>query len=151
MFDINVKGLIAMCAATFPHLKKNGGTIINFGSDAGLASLGIAGGHSYYGATKGAVHTFTRHAAAEFGPHDVRVNTVVPAIWTPMYDHYRERMSTEELEQHEKAMTQYIPLGGKLGDTLKDIAPVMLFLVSDASRFITGQIIAVNGGIGMVR
>ena len=44
-----------------------------------------------------------------------------------------------------------VPLGGKLGDPDADLGPVMVFLASDDARFITGQIISVNGGIGMVR
>lgn len=148
MFAVNVKGLMSMCAATFPYLKDQGGSIVNFGSDAGL---GVSAGHAYYGASKGAVHAFTRQAAAEYGRHDVRVNTVIPAIWTPMYDAFRSRLSSEELAAHDAMMAQRIPLRGRLGDALTDIAPLLLFLVSDGARFITGQIIAANGGIEMVR
>jgi NAD(P)-dependent dehydrogenase (short-subunit alcohol dehydrogenase family) len=44
-----------------------------------------------------------------------------------------------------------VPLGGRLGDPERDFAPVMVFLAGDGARFITGQVIAVNGGLGMVR
>lgn len=147
MFDVNVKGLMAICAASFPHLKEQGGSIVNFGSDAGL---GASTGHAYYGASKGAVHAFTRQAAAEYGRHNVRVNTVIPAIWTPMYDAYRARMSDQERMIHDMAMQHVIPLGGKLGDPDRDAAPVMVFLASDLSRFITGQAIPVDGGMVML-
>jgi len=60
-------------------------------------------------------------------------------------------MSPEELVQHEATMKALIPLGGRLGDPKRDLAPVLVFLVSDASRFITGQIIMVDGGAGQVR
>jgi NAD(P)-dependent dehydrogenase (short-subunit alcohol dehydrogenase family) len=148
MFDVNVKGLIYTCEAALPALQLAGGSIVNFGSDAGL---GASPRLAHYGASKGAVHAFTRQAAAEWGRYDIRVNTVIPAIWTPMYDAFRSRLSSEELATHDAMMAQRIPLRGRLGDALTDIAPLLLFLVSDGARFITGQIIAANGGIEMVR
>ncbi|OCK78686.1 putative short-chain dehydrogenase/reductase [Lepidopterella palustris CBS 459.81] len=148
ILNINLKGTVFMNQAVFPHLKENGGSIINFGSDAGLAPYPMG---SHYAASKGAVHSFSRTLAVEWGKYNIRVNTVVPAIWTEMYNEFRSRLTAEELMGHDKIMLEKIPLGGKLGDPTRDLAPVILFLVSDGSQFITGQIISVNGGLGNVR
>jgi NAD(P)-dependent dehydrogenase (short-subunit alcohol dehydrogenase family) len=94
---------------------------------------------------------WTRTVAVEWARFGITVNSVVPAMWTPMYDEHRARMTPDELAQHDAIMKMRVPVGGKLGDPDADLAPVMVFLASDDSRFITGQIIAVNGGIGMVR
>lgn len=68
-----------------------------------------------------------------------------------MYDEHRARLTPEELAAHDETMARLIPLGGKLGDPNTDLAPAIAFLVSDASKVITAQIIAVNGGLGQVR
>jgi len=81
--------------AAFPHLKGHGGTIVNTGSDAALTPFPLG---AHYSASKGAVTSFTRTVAAEWGRYGIRSNTLVPAIWTPMYEAYRERLSPEELE-----------------------------------------------------
>ena len=67
---------------------------------------------------------------------------LVPAIETPMTAAGREERGNRYAK---------VPLGGWLGDADRDFAPVMVFLASDGARFINGQIIAVNGGLGMVR
>lgn len=79
------------------------------------------------------------------------MNAIAPGMWTPMYESTRSGMTAEQLELHDRGMTSLIPLGGKLGDPDRDMAPVLVFLASDASRFITGQTLAVDGGLMMVR
>jgi len=149
MLDTNVKAMVYVNQAVFPHFKANGGgTIINFGSDAGLAPFAYG---VHYSASKGAVHSFTRSLAAAWGKYGIRANVVVPAIRSPMYETFRARLSAEGLAAHEADVARRIPLGGKLGDPNLDFAPVMTFLASDASKFITGQMISINGGGGQVR
>ncbi|WP_369046551.1 SDR family NAD(P)-dependent oxidoreductase [Sinomonas sp. P10A9] len=141
LLDINLRGTFYTNQAAFAAMKPAGsGHIINFGSDAGMTAIrGLAG----YSATKGAVHAWTRTAALEFAGHGVRVNVVVPAMRTPMTDAGRT--------EGRAGVYSRVPLGGDLGDPDRDLAPVMVFLAGDGSRFITGQTISVNGGIGMVR
>ncbi|WAH96309.1 SDR family NAD(P)-dependent oxidoreductase [Arthrobacter sp. MMS18-M83] len=141
LLNINLRGTFYTSQAAFLAMKPSkAGHIINFGSDAGMSAIRGLGGYS---ATKGGVHAWTRTIALEFGPHGVRANIVVPAMKTPM----------TESGQSEGRGNVYAktPLGGELGDPDRDLAPVMVFLAGDGSRFITGQTISVNGGLGMVR
>jgi NAD(P)-dependent dehydrogenase (short-subunit alcohol dehydrogenase family) len=145
---VNVTGTFLTNQVAFRHMRERGGRILNFGSDAGLISY-VDGAH--YSASKGAVHSWTRTVAGEWGKYGITANSVVPAMWTPMYDAHRAVFSAEELAVHEATMAAIIPLGGKLGDPSRDLAPVLVFLLGDGARFITGQILSVNGGLGMVR
>jgi NAD(P)-dependent dehydrogenase (short-subunit alcohol dehydrogenase family) len=147
IFDVNVKGTLYTNQAAFRHMKERGGRIINFGSGAGIRGQA---GSAHYSASKGAVMSWTRTVAQEWGKYGITVNSVVPAIWTPMYDAWRSRMSDQERMIHDMAMQHVVPLGGKLGDPDADMAPVMVFLASDASRFMTGQCFAVDGGMIML-
>ena len=147
VFNVNVKGTLYTNQAAFRHLKDGGGSIINFGSGAGIRGQR---GSAHYSASKAAVMSWTRVIAQEWGKYAIRVNNVVPAIWTQMYDEYRSRMSDQERMVHDMTMAHVIPLGGKLGNPDRDAAPLMVFLASDMSRFITGQTIPVDGGMVMV-
>ncbi|GAA4668093.1 SDR family NAD(P)-dependent oxidoreductase [Frondihabitans cladoniiphilus] len=149
IYRINVFGTMNTDGAAYKIMKAaGGGAIINFGSEAGFtAELHNA----VYGSTKGAVHTWTRSIAREWGPDNIRVNAVMPYMTTPMYEKFRADMTPEDLAAHDLQTAKDIPLGGKFGDPDKDIAPVMVFLASDASHFITGQLIPVDGGLVNVR
>ena len=148
IMDVNVRGTMLTNQIAFPDLKEHGGAIINFGSVSGLRP---SPQHPHYSASKGAVHSWTRSVAHAWGAYNIRVNAVLPAIWTPMYDNHRSHLNEQELAAHDAGMAQAIPLGGKLGDPEKDLAPLMVFLASDDSRFITAQLIPVDGGLGQVR
>lgn len=147
IFDVNVKGTLYTNQAAFRHLREGGGRIVNFGSGAGIRGQR---GAAHYAASKGAVMSWTRTVAQEWARWGITVNSVVPAIWTRMYDAHRARMSEHDRAIHDEAMQHVIPLGGRLGDPDRDIAPVMVFLASDAPRFITGQAIAIDGGMIML-
>jgi len=147
VFAVNVKGTLYTNQAAFRHLRAGGGRIINFGSGAGIRGQR---GSAHYSASKAAVMAWTRTVAQEWARYGITVNSVVPAIWTPMYDRHRARMSEAERTMHDLAMQHVIPLGGKLGDPDADMAPVMVFLASDASHFMTGQAIVVDGGMIML-
>jgi len=147
VFSVNVKGTLYTNQAAFRHLRAHGGRIINFGSGAGIRGQA---GSAHYSASKGAVMAWTRTVAQEWAKYRITVNSVVPAIWTPMYDAWRARMSDQERMIHDMAMQHVVPLGGRLGDPDGDMAPVMIFLASDASHFMTGQCFAVDGGMIML-
>ncbi|MDB5971412.1 MAG: family oxidoreductase [Hydrocarboniphaga sp.] len=144
MLNINAKGTMFTNQAAFRHLKTKGGHIVNFGSAAGV--IGMPGGAAY-SASKGAVTSWTRTVAKKWARYNIRVNAVAPGMWTPMYDKHRAQMTPEELKVHDAMLAVMIPLGGKFGNPDTDLAPMLLFLVSDGARFITGQTLAVDGGV----
>ncbi|KAJ5963471.1 Short-chain dehydrogenase/reductase SDR [Penicillium vulpinum] len=148
MLDVNIKGTVFMNQAVFPYLKTRGGTILNFGSDIASEPLPLL---AHYAASKGAVQSFTRAVAREWGKYGIRANAVLPAVWTPIIDMYRENLEEESLEGHDVFMSDRVCLGEKFGDVEIDLVPVLAFLVSDASRWITGQMVPVNGGLSLVR
>jgi 3-oxoacyl-[acyl-carrier protein] reductase len=148
IFDINVNGTIYTNGAAYRYMQSTGGSIINFGSESGLTA---EINNAVYGASKAAVHTWTRSVAREWGPKGIRVNAVLPYVVTPMYAEFREALSPEDLAAHDKATAEQIPLGGKFGDPARDVAPVLVFLAGEGSRFITGQLLPVDGGLISVR
>lgn len=148
MMDVNVKGTVLTNQAAFRAMRDGGGSIINFGSISGLRP---EPGAAAYSASKGAVHSWTRTAAAAWGGHGVRVNAILPAIATPMYDQALEGMTPEQLEAHRWMNEESIAMGKQYGDPDRDLGPVMIFFASDGSRFITGQLIPVDGGQTSVR
>lgn len=137
VFDLNVRSILAMTKAAYPHLKASGkASIINTGSIAGR--FGGFNGSTVYAAAKAAVHSISRNAAREFAMDGIRVNTVAPGfIITPFHDRTPEAV-------RESARAQ-IPMQ-RLG-TAEDCVGAYVFLASEAmSGYITGQIIDVNGG-----
>jgi 3-oxoacyl-[acyl-carrier protein] reductase len=149
IYRVNVLGTIHTNQSAYRIMKAAGtGAIVNFGSMSGFT-----GEHSNatYGSSKGAVHTWTRTVAREWGPFGVRVNAVLPYMNTPMFDKYTNSLSPAELATYQGELKKNIPLGGTFGDAERDLAPVMVFLASDASHFITGQLLPVDGGFASVR
>jgi NAD(P)-dependent dehydrogenase (short-subunit alcohol dehydrogenase family) len=148
-FAINAKGTFIANQEAFPYLKDNGGgAILNFGSGAGLAGLAT---NAVYAASKGAVAAWSRSIAAAWGRYGISVNTVCPAVWSPMYDEHRSRLTPEQLSRHDDRMAEMIHIGGKLGDPERDVAPVIVFLCGDGAHYITGQTICIDGGAQKVR
>lgn len=144
---INATGTLLTNQVAFEALKVGGGRILNFASAAGAKGLP---GKAAYAASKGAVLSWSRTVAVEWAPYGITVNSIVPAIWTPMYEKTRSEMTAEQLVEHDRRLSTMIPLGGRLG-RLEDLIPVLKFMAGEGSRFMTGQIISVDGGSLMVR
>lgn len=144
MFDVNARGTLNTNQAAFAHLREGGGRILNFGSAAGVMGLP---GCAHYSAAKAAVLGWTRTVAKEWGRYGISVNAAAPGMWTPMYEAHRSRMDAPALAAHDAMMAGLIPLGGKLGDPDRDMAPFVVFMMSEGARFITGQTLAVDGGL----
>jgi 3-oxoacyl-[acyl-carrier protein] reductase len=139
VYATNVRSVFLATRAALPYLKKSKGNIINIGSVAG--HTGGGGGSGIYAGAKAAVATETIAMAKEFGPYGIRVNSILPGL---IETRFHEQFSTPE---RKKAVAERTPLGRN--GTAEDIAKAILFLASDAAGFITGEYIAVNGGLYM--
>ncbi len=147
LFAINSRGTLLTNQAAFRHMQAHGGRLINFASAAGVNGYP---GKAHYAATKGAVLAWTRSIAREWAPHGITANAIAPGMATPMYAKTRASMTPEQLTAHDAMMAAAIPLGGKLGDPARDLAPVLVFLASEGARFITGQTLPIDGGMLML-
>jgi 3-oxoacyl-[acyl-carrier protein] reductase len=139
IFATNVRSVFLVTQAALPHLKKSKGNIINIGSVAG--HTGGANGSGMYSGAKAAVATETISMANEFAKYGIRVNSVLPGF---IETRFHERFSTAK---RRKEVAQKTPLGRN--GTAEDVANAVLFLASEAAGFITGEYIAVNGGLYM--
>lgn len=148
IFAVNARGTFLTNQAAFGLMKDKGGRIINFASAAGITGLP---NKAHYSATKGAVIAWTRTVAQEWGRNGITVNCVSPAIETPMYRKTRSLMTPEALSALDAKLAADMPIDGRLGDPDRDLVPVLRFLAGPGSRFITGQILSVDGGLTMVR
>ncbi|MBT3338675.1 MAG: SDR family oxidoreductase [Anaerolineae bacterium] len=147
IMNVHVKGTMYTNAAAFRYMKDTGGSIINYTSLAGISGFP---GIPIYGAAKGAVLGWTRNVAKDWGQYKIRTNAVAPFVMTPMAQLTFDQMSEEAFAGVKAWFQMMVPLGGWLGD-VEDSANVNIFLASDASKFITGQTISVDGGFVMVR
>jgi 2-hydroxycyclohexanecarboxyl-CoA dehydrogenase len=136
IIDVNYKAQIYTCRAVLePMMRQGGGSIVNVASDA--ARVGSPRQCVYAGA-KAAVIGFSKALVTEVSKHKIRVNVVSPSTTdTPLT---REALTPEQIERREKA----IPLG-RIGRP-EDQANAIVFFASEASSYITGQILSVNGG-----
>jgi len=138
VINTNLKGVFNTTkAATRPMMKQKQGKIINIASIGGI--IGNAGQANYVAAKSGVIG-LTKTTARELASRNITVNAIAPG--------YIATEMTEDLPEDVKAsMLSQIPLN-RLGDP-EDVAKVALFLVSDASDYMTGQIICVDGGMVM--
>jgi 3-oxoacyl-[acyl-carrier protein] reductase len=138
VLDINLKGTFLFTKAfSRTLLKQKSGRIVNIASVIGL--IGNAG-QCNYAASKAGVIGLTKSCAREFASRGITVNAIAPGfIQTAM---------TDKLSQEQKdAITKQIPLAS-LGQP-EDVAEVVLFFASPAARYVTGQVLAVDGGMVM--
>jgi 3-oxoacyl-[acyl-carrier protein] reductase len=135
IMDVNLKSVFFTTKATVAHMPV-GASIINFSSQAGRDGGG--GGASLYATAKGAVMTYTRALAKELGPRGIRVNAVAPGM---IATSFHDRFTKPEIRT---AVAGSTPLR-KQGEAA-EVADLVVYLASDASSFITGTNIDINGG-----
>jgi NAD(P)-dependent dehydrogenase (short-subunit alcohol dehydrogenase family) len=145
VMNVNLKSIFHSCRAVIPHMMKQGsGSILNISSVASLL-------HGYpnlfiYSISKAAVNTFTRSLASEFADKKIRVNCIMPgAIDSPVI--YKDILPLYggDIEKMRKDRNDSVPMK-HMGEPW-DTAYASLFLVSDEAQYITGQILAVDGGL----
>jgi NAD(P)-dependent dehydrogenase (short-subunit alcohol dehydrogenase family) len=122
----------------FPHLKERGGAIVNFTSGSALTGMKYT---APYSAAKGAIIALSKVAANEWAPHGIRVNVLCPFALTGA----QERMIGGPYDNYARTAA-HCPMG-RGADPRTEIAPVIVFLASDASRFMTGAVVHADGGL----
>ena len=138
VIDTNLSSVFYTCRAVCrPMMKKRAGSIVNVSSIVGVHGNW---GQTNYAASKAGIIGFTKSLAKELGSRNVRANVVAPG--------YVKTQLTEVLpEEATAAMLTNTPLG-RLGEP-EDVAGAVRFLCSDAASFITGEVLLVDGGLGM--
>jgi 3-oxoacyl-[acyl-carrier protein] reductase len=138
VLDTNLGGVFHTCrAAARGMMKRKSGSIVNLTSVVGVHGNP---GQTNYAASKAGIIGFTKALARELAPRDVRANAVAPGYITTAL--------TEALpEQAQEAILQNTPLE-RMG-TPEDVAAAVRYLASDAASFVTGEVLLVDGGLGM--
>jgi 3-oxoacyl-[acyl-carrier protein] reductase len=137
VMNLNVKSAYFITQAVVPHMmRQRDGVIVNLSSIA--ARTGGGTGAAVYAAAKGSILTLTKGWAKELAPQGIRVNAVSPGT---VDNAFHERFSNKHILDSVVAMTP----AGRLG-TNEEVADTILFLCSDAARYIHGQTIEINGG-----
>jgi NAD(P)-dependent dehydrogenase (short-subunit alcohol dehydrogenase family) len=140
-FRVNVGGVFLCSKHALPHLRRQGGAIINTASTAGV--VGEAGSAGYC-ATKGAIVNLTRAMALDHAREGIRVNCICPGwIDTGFNDPAIERMGGDDAVA--AAVDTYVPMGRQ--GSADEVASVALFLASDSSSLMTGAVVTVDAGL----
>jgi 3-oxoacyl-[acyl-carrier protein] reductase len=140
VMDINLKSAFRVTKAALPCMP-SGANIVNMSSLA--AFNGGSGGAAVYAASKGALISLTRGMAKEFAPRGIRVNAVAPGFIANTAFH--NTFSTPEAQANMVNDTLL-----KRGGTSDDVAGAVLYLASELSAFITGEVIQINGGAALL-
>lgn len=135
IMDVNLKSVFLVTKETVPHMTE-GGAIVNFASQAARDGGGF--GAIAYSTAKGGVLTFTRGLAKELGPKGIRVNCVSPGMINTTFHNV---FTKAEVRQNVAAST---PL--RREGRADEVGDLVLYLASDASSFITGTSVEINGG-----
>jgi 3-oxoacyl-[acyl-carrier protein] reductase len=138
VLETNLSGVFYTCrAATRGMMRRRGGSIVNLSSIVGLRGNW---GQTNYAASKAGIVGFTKSLARELGSRGVRANVVAPG-------YVKTRLTDVIPEEAKDAMLENTPLA-RLGEP-EDIAAAVRFLCSDEASFITGEVLLVDGGLGM--
>jgi len=140
MVAVNLTAPIFLARALLPLLCDGGGSIVNIGS---IEGLGANPGHIAYCATKGGVHALTRAMAVDLGKHGIRANAIAPGwIRSELSDNYIN--AQQDPDTAWEGLYRLHPVG-RVGEPA-DVGQLAVYLASDASAFVTGQVIVIDGG-----
>lgn len=143
--ELNLKSVYLSCHHVLPIMEEQGsGVVVNNASIAGVSYLGKP--QVAYSTAKAAIIHFTRVTAIMYAPKNVRMNCVVPGmILTPLVENFGKSDKEEDREVYRKITQHNVPIG-RMGEP-EDIANAALYLASEASKYVTGQSLVVDGGL----
>ena len=145
VISINFLGIVNTCHVILPHMvERKQGAIVNISSDTGRVG---SFGEAIYASSKAAIMAFSKTIAREHARDHIRVNVVSPGLCdTPLIDEMRA--DDEFTAKILGSIVNFIPMK-RLGKP-EEVAPMVLFLASEAASYITGQVFSINGGLNMV-
>ena len=135
ILDVNLKGAMYITKHGLPHMLNKGGNIINISSMWGEVGASC---EVLYSSSKGGLNLFTKALAKEMAPSNIRVNAIAPGVIDTEMNSFLDDDERRELEEE-------IPMG-RFGKT-SEIAKCVVFLCTDDSPYLTGQIIRIDGGL----
>ncbi|MBC2582245.1 elongation factor P 5-aminopentanone reductase [Clostridium sp. DJ247] len=136
ILDINLKGVLNSCHSVLEHMvKRRNGIIINISSIWGSTGASC---ESIYATSKGAVNLFTKSLAKEMAPSNIRVNAIAPGV-------IETEMNSWLVGDERRQLEEEIPMG-KFGEA-QDVAKIAVFLSGEGAKYVTGQVITVDGGM----
>ena len=143
VMNLNIRGYFLLCqqVGKLSMIPRKGGHIVNIASISGLGGNPPDLQMVAYNTSKGAVINFTRTLGAEWGKYNITVNSICPGF-------FPSRMTQGALAEHGEALASHAPLG-RLGDD-EDLKGLCALYASDAGKHITGQWLAVDGGVSIV-
>jgi NAD(P)-dependent dehydrogenase (short-subunit alcohol dehydrogenase family) len=136
---VNLTGTFLMCQSVVPIMKqRRWGRIVNVSSVAGLLGTPSFMNTSGYVASKGGIISLTRDLAVKLAPYNIVVNAIAPNF-------FETKMSRVLIERYGDSIRSSTPMK-RLGED-DDLKGVVVFLASEASRYVTGQVIPIDGGL----
>jgi NAD(P)-dependent dehydrogenase (short-subunit alcohol dehydrogenase family) len=147
IYAVNTKSVFLACKYAIPLMREQGsGVILNVSSVASICASPYSAHLTAYKSSKAAVNALTEGMAMANASYGIRVNAILPGLMnTPMAIESIAKRTQLDKADLVRARDRMVPLGGKMG-TAWDVAYAALFLASDEAKFITGVLLAVDGG-----
>ncbi|CAA9550115.1 MAG: 3-oxoacyl-[acyl-carrier protein] reductase [uncultured Thermomicrobiales bacterium] len=148
--DTNLTGTFLTTKHSIPHLRAAGGGAIVVTASVNGTRLFSAPGYSAYSTSKAGQATFARMAATELARWNIRVNTIIPGSIRTNIGERTYRRNLEAITYDVKMPEKFPPLGARVADPT-EVADLVLYLVSDASRYVTGTEVVIDAGLTLLR
>jgi NAD(P)-dependent dehydrogenase (short-subunit alcohol dehydrogenase family) len=148
--DTNLTGTFLTVKHSIPHLRAAGGGAIVITASVNGTRLFSAPGYAAYSTSKAGQATFARMAASELARWDIRVNTIIPGAIRTNIGERTYRRNLDAVRYDMTMPEKFPPLGGRVADPA-EVADLVLYLVSAASRYVTGTEVVIDAGMTLLR
>jgi len=148
--DVNLTGTFLTVKHSIPHLREAGGGAIIITASVNGTELFSAPGYAAYSASKGGQAAFAKMAATELARWNIRVNSINPGAIRTNIDERTAKRNIAAVTYDVTMPPTFPPLGGRVADP-SEVADLVLYLVSDASRYITGTAVTIDAGLTLLK